>query len=625
MISQCGIAGFSSFKQDFAESTEKFRRILTEMCGVPVRRKTEETQSVLSAHCALAHTIPSGDKRPGEDTRQCTYVGDAGKQAVISWNGEIYNLEELKRELGHEGIVPDGKRAEDLTASEVLLFGYLRYGIAYIEKTNGVFAISLWDEAKEELYLIRDRLGIKPLFYGVNNDSTIVYSSELKGIFAHPQMQPSLSDEGLCEVLALGPARSCGKAVFDGIKDVLPGHFLRWSRDGLSEHAYWKLKAREHEESWEETVEHCRYLLLDAVKMQTKADAPVCSLLSGGIDSSFVTAVCAEEFRKEGKVLDTFSFEFEGSREYFRANAFQPSLDRPYVDQMAAFAGTNHRYLECGNSQLIENLYRAVDARDLPNMADVESSILYFCSLVSDYSKVALTGECADEIFGGYPWFHKEEALTKDGFPWSTDMETRCCLLKEEWTKRLPLADYAHEAYAASVAETPKLDGEDAISGRRREIACLNLRWFMMTLLERMDRAAMYSGITARVPFADYRIVEYLYNVPWEMKAKDGVPKALLRHAAEGILPEEILWRKKNPYPKTYHPEYERRLGQQLLRILDKKGSPVNEFLDADKVRHFIESPKDYGKPWYGQLMAGPQLLAYWLQMNYWFEKVCKM
>lgn len=613
IISMNGICGFSSFTGDYTKEPGQTREILFAMCGVPARRSKDEAELLLTSRCALAHTCPAGKKngRGVPLLKKCLN----GRSAVLSFQGAIFNLPELRQELVSEGI-----ELEDGSEGEVLLLLYLLHGIGYIEKLNGVFALSLWDETENELYLVRDRLGVKPLFYAVNRDSTIVYSSELKGIFAYPGMEPLIGEEGLCEVLALGPARTPGKAVFDGVREVLPGRFLRWNRDGMTEHTYWVLTAEPHEEGFEETVEHCRYLLTDAIRKQMLSDEPICTLLSGGIDSSLVTAVCASEFQKNGRVLDTFSFDFEGSRQYFLANAFQPSLDRPYVDQMVEFAKTNHRYLECDNSQLIENLYRAVDARDLPCMADVESSLVYFCSLVSDYSRVALTGECADEIFGGYPWFHKPESLAKEGFPWPTDMTTRCCLLKDEWVGALPLADYASDACKSSVAQTPKLYGEDEKTARRREIAWLNLRWFMVTLLERMDRAALYSGLEARVPFADYRIVEYLYNVPWEMKAKDGIPKALLRHAAKGILPDEIVWRKKSPYPKTYHPEYERRLGEELLRVLKTPDAPVRQFLDVDKVQKFIASPKDYGKPWYGQLMAGPQLLAYWLQMNYWLE-----
>lgn len=158
------------------------------------------------------------------------------------------------------------------------------------------------------------------------------------------------------------------------------------------------------------------------------------------------------------------------------------------------------------------------------------------------------------------------------------------------------------------------------MEARRREISWLNLNWFMRTLLERMDRTSMYCGLEARVPFADHRIIEYLWNVPWEMKAKDGVAKGLLRHAAKGLLPEEVLWRKKSPYPKTYDKKYEVLLAGQIRELIRDPSAPVMEFLDQKKVETFLKSPSDYGKPWYGQLMAGPQMMAYILQVNFWLS-----
>ena len=339
------------------------------------------------------------------------------------------------------------------------------------------------------------------------------------------------------------------------------------------------------------------------------------------MDSSLVTAICAAELKKQGKILNTFSFDFEGNQKYFRANSFQPSQDRPWVDKMADYCGTNHHYLECDNTELIEYLFRAVDARDLPCMADVESSILYFCSKVVAYNKVTLTGECADEIFGGYPWFHRKEMFETAAFPWSDDMEARQALLKSELIRELPMQEYASAAYERTVRETPVCSEDTPEEQRRREIAYLNLKWFMATLLDRMDRTSMYSGLEARVPLADHRIVEYVWNVPWEMKCPDGLVKGLLRYAGRGKLPDEVLFRKKSPYPKTYHPEYEKRLGEMLFEVMSDPAAPVRSLIDEEKLRRFLATPSDYGRPWYGQLMAGPQMLAYMLQINYWLEK----
>ena len=524
-------------------------------------------------------------------------------------------MPELKKELEKEGVV-----FQTTSDTEVILHGFMLHGEEYIKKLNGIFAIALWDSGKKQLRLIRDRLGVKPLFY-TWADTTLVFSSELKGLFAYPGVTPELDRDGLCEVFALGPAKSYGKGVFKGIQEILPGHCLTLGEDGVSEHAYWKLESRPHTDSFEKTVEKTAWLVEDAVKKQMLSDIPISTFLSGGVDSSLVTSICARELKKQGKVLNTFSFDFKDNNKYFKSNTFQPSQDRPWVEKMAEYAGTNHRFLECDNKAQVDCLFKAVDARDLPCMADVESSMLYFCSQVVEHNKVTLTGECADEIFGGYPWFHKKEAFEGDHFPWSTSMEPRKILLSDDFADSLGMEEYAHAAYEKTIRETPVLLGEDAHEKRRREISYLNLRWFMVTLLDRMDRTSMYSGLEARVPFADHRIVEYVFNVPWSMKCPDGIVKGLLRHAGEGHLPREILWRKKSPYPKTYDPAYEKLLGDRLKEVLADPNAPVRQILDTKKVHAFLESPSDYGKPFYGQLMAGPQMLAYMLQVNYWLEK----
>lgn len=608
----CGIAGFCNLRGEFTKERNKWERLLARMNKVQKRRGPDDEGIFLSPHCGLAHVrLAIIDLLTGHQPMK---KKTGGRTWTIVYNGEIYNMKELRRELQSEGAV-----FETESDTEVILTGYILHGETYIKKMNGIFAVAIWDEGEDTLYLFRDRLGIKPLFYTFL-DNTLIFSSEIKGLLEYPGVKPQVDKEGLCEILALGPAKTYGKGVFRNIKEVLPGHRIRFSKDSLEEQAYWKLESRPHEDSYEKTVEKTAWLVEDAVKKQMLSDIPISTFLSGGVDSSLVTAICAKELKKQGKILNTFSFDFKDNRKYFKANDFQPSEDRPWVDKMVNYSQTNHHYLECDNMELIDYLFQAVDARDLPCMADVESSLLYFCSKVVDYNKVTLTGECADEIFGGYPWFHKQEAFRTEAFPWSSSMEPRKVLLSDDVIQELHLEEYAKQAYEMTIDETPCLEGEDAVERRRREIAYLNLRWFMVTLLDRMDRTSMYNGLEARVPLADHRIVEYIWNVPWQMKCPDGIVKGLLREAGAGKLPDEVLWRRKSPYPKTYHPEYEALLGQRLQEVLADPGAPVRKILDTGKVKKFIESPSDYGKPWYGQLMAGPQILAYMLQVNYWME-----
>lgn len=608
----CGIAGFFNPYTDYMAEESKWQHVLNDMNRTLKRRGPDDEGIYLSSLCGLAHVrLEIIDLLTGQ---QPMVRKKADRECAIIFNGEIYNMKELKTELLREGAT-----FHTTSDTEVILEGYMLHGKDYIKKLNGIFAIALWDSIPGQISLFRDRLGVKPLFYTLT-DQTLVFSSEIKGLFAYPGIKPILDRDGLCEVFALGPAKSYGKGVFKNIQEVLPGHCLTFDRTSCTTEAYWKLESHPHEDSMDKTIEKTAWLLEDAVKKQMLSDIPISTFLSGGVDSSLVTAICARELKKQGKVLNTFSFDFQDNNKYFKSNSFQPSQDRPYVEQMVAFAGTNHHFLECSNQDQIAYLYKAVEARDLPCMADVESSMLYFCSKVTDYNKVTLTGECADEIFGGYPWFHNPKAFQTDAFPWSMSMEPRQILLDDALIRDLRMEEYAHAAYEKTIRETPLLPEDTPEEKRRREIAYLNLRWFMVTLLDRMDRTSMYNGLEARVPLADHRIVEYVFNVPWHMKCPDGIVKGLLRHAGEGLLPKEILWRRKSPYPKTYDPAYEKMLGARLKEVLADPSAPIRTLLDPKKVHAFLDSPSDYGKPWYGQLMAGPQMLAYMLQVNYWLE-----
>ena len=602
-----GIAGFAVKGSNLTGRRQETEAQLLKMSEALLRRGAGGNELWIGEFAALAHR-----KRTAETQRMTRFSG--GYEYAVTLNGELYNQEEVRHDLEAKGW-----KFSTASDAEVILVGYLQYGAQIAEHLNGVFAFAVADGRERALYLFRDRAGVKPLFY-TETDGKLLFSSELKGLFA-AGIRPQIDRQGLNEIFSLGPAKTPGSGVFRGIKEVLPGHWIKYAPEGLYQHCYWKLTSAPHEESWEQTVEHTRFLLLDSIRRQIASEEPVCAFLSGGVDSSLVTAICAEELRKQGKRLTTYSFDFVDNGKNFKASTFQPSRDLPYVQQMVEFLGSDHHYLECGNEDMVECLYKAVEARDLPGMADVDASLLYFCSKVNSSHQVAMTGECADEIFGGYPWFHKQEMLLADAFPWSSNIEPRQQLLREDLIGELGMEAYIRNSYTQSVAQTPVLPGESKEDRRRREITWLNLRWFMQTLLDRMDRTGMYSGLAARVPFADYRIMEYLWNIPWEMKAKDGVVKGLLREAGRGLVPDEILFRRKSPYPKTYDPTYETMLAQQLRELILEGSAPVLQFLDREKTLRFLDAPSDYGKPWYGQLMAGPQMTAYVLQINYWMER----
>ncbi len=609
----CGISGFCNFEQDYLAKRPFWEEILNNMHTRLSHRGNDNCGVWLREHIGLSHArlsirdIANGSQPMVRQVRQAEYA--------IAYNGEIYNTDELLPALRGAGYV-----FETTSDTEVILYAYIHYGETFVSRLNGIFAFAIWDGAKESLLLYRDRAGVKPHFYSIK-ENTLVFGSEPKAVFCHPGFSPAIDQNSLREILGVGPARTPGCGVFSGMREVLPGHYLKYTRAGITDCPYWDLTSAEHTDSYRETVEKVSFLVRDAVRRQMISDVPVCTFLSGGIDSSIVTAIAADYMRAQGETLNTFSFDFTGNDIYFQSNAFQPERDLPYVNHMLKRCRTSHTCLECDQETLADMLLTAVDAKDLPGMTDVDASLLYFCSLVAQHNKVALTGECADEIFGGYPWFYRQELLNRDGFPWSADMEARCVFLNEDVARDLNLAEYSHARYEDTMRRTPVLTGESQEEAKRRRIAYLNIKWFMQTLLDRMDRTSMYSGLEARVPFADHRIMEYVFNVPWEMKYQNGVEKTLLRDACADLLPPELLHRKKSPYPKTYHPGYEQLLTERLSAIVRDPDAPIAPLINRRKAEEFMKSHKELGKPWFGQLMAGPQLMAYFIQINYWMEK----
>jgi asparagine synthase (glutamine-hydrolysing) len=614
-IFMCGIAGFSlaggGYTKTPERETEK-REILIKMREAIAHRGHDQTGEYLRSSVGLSHTrLSIRDLSRG--AQPMIRVKDGSEYAIV-YNGEIYNVDEIA-----PGLQSLGCRFETTSDTEVILQAYMHYGGKCAGMLNGIFAFAIWDGAKQELFLCRDRAGVKPLFYTVAGGE-LIFGSEIKALFAHPAVLPKLNADSFREIFGIGPARTPGCGVFEGISELEPGCTVVFGGEGLRIKRYWQLMAAPHTDSYEETVEKVSFLVRDAIKRQLVSDVPVCAFLSGGIDSSIVTAVAAKELAAQGADLNTFSFDFTGNDKYFVSNAFQPERDRPYVDIMLKRVGTRHTYLECDEEELADLLIVSMRSKDLPGMADIDASLLYFCRLVKRGNKVALTGECADEIFGGYPWFYREELLSADTFPWSRNIDAREELLRDDMRRVLDLREYIGDIYSASAREAPTLEGEPPDEARRRRVSYLNQRWFMQTLLDRMDRASMHSGLEARVPFADHRLIEYLFNVPWDFKFRDGVEKHLLRSATADLLPPELLYRKKSPYPKTYNPGYESILRDRLRAVIENPAEPLNLLVDAERVREFLGQPADYGKPWFGQLMAGPQMMAYLLQLNDWLK-----
>ncbi|TYS15865.1 asparagine synthase (glutamine-hydrolyzing) [Rossellomorea vietnamensis] len=606
----CGITGWINFRKDLRNS----RGILETMTETLSKRGPDDSNVWLDTHAAFGHkrlTVvdPEGGKQPMAKEAE-------GYRFVICYNGELYNTEDIRKVLISKGYTFKGH-----SDTEVLLTSYIEWREDCVQHLNGIFAFAVWDSEKQQVFIGRDRLGVKPFFF-TERDSGLLFGSELKALLAHPSIPAEVNREGLSDLLGLGPSRSPGSGVFKGVKELRPGHALIFSKNGLKVWRYWNVKSGQHTDSFDETVEKVGFLVKDSITRQLISDVPLCTFLSGGLDSSAITAIAAEAFKKEGKGrLHTYSIDYEGNDEHFKSNKFQPDSDSKWINLMSDTFNTVHHNCIITQEKLKNYLTEAVHVRDLPGMADVDSSLLWFCREIKNEFTVGLSGECADEIFGGYPWFHNEDDFNRKGFPWMRSVEERQSLLKADLRKKLNLEEYVLSKYNETVAETPALEGETPIEAKRRELFYLNIIWFMTTLLDRKDRMSMGASLEVRVPFADHRLVEYVWNIPWKWKMHEDREKGILRKALEGTLPDEVLYRKKSPYPKTHHPVYTSLVKNWLEEILEDKSSALYELFDHGKLKSLVETNGEAFKtPWFGQLMTGPQLLAHLAQMHVWFK-----
>lgn len=563
-------------------------------------------QDTALIHTRLAVIDPEGGAQP-------MHLSWAGEHYTIVYNGEIYNADEIRKELMRHGHSFLGH-----SDTEIVLHAYAQWGEHAPEKLNGIFAFAVWTENENRLFLARDRIGVKPLFFKEHKGG-LLFASEIKTILRYPDVHAELDSTGAAEILLLGPGRTPGSGVFRGIKEIEPGCFAVYEGSRLSIRRYWKLTDREHTESFPETAEHVRYLVTDAIRRQMVSDVPIGTFLSGGLDSSLISAVCAKEFEKGCKKLTTFSVDYVDNEKYFQPGKFQPNSDGHYIRVMCEALHNDQNWTVLTTDDLVSSLESATDARDLPGMADVDFSLLAFCGRIRRKVKVALSGECADEIFGGYPWYRDPEVRALDGFPWAQNTAQRAGLINPDIIGNIDPEEFVRERYRQTCEESDILPGTSAEERRIKEMVNLNHRWFMQTLLDRKDRMSMYWGLEVRVPFCDYRIAEYMYGVPWKYKDYNGHEKGLLRKAMEGVLPEEVLWRKKSPYPKTFDPKYASAMYGRLNGLLEKKDAPLFMLVRPEEVKTLMHS--DFTWPWYGQLMKGPQTAAYLLQINYWLEK----
>ena len=609
----CAIGGILGFGNDYLKIVGDKSARAEAMIRALKRRGPDsdgvyDRGGVLMIHTRLAVIDPENGAQPMIMRRE-------GGELALVYNGELYNTGELRREL-----ISLGHEFSTASDTEVVLHSFAEWGADCVKRFNGIFAFAVWDSAAGELFLARDRAGVKPLFFSLR-DGVLYFASEIKGLFA-AGVPARLGAEGVREIMLIGPARTCGCGVFEGVEELRPAECAFFGKGGMRRMNYWDMSDGGTEPvdvPFEEARDRAADLVIDAILRQTVSDVPLCTFLSGGLDSSLISSVTSRRFAEEGKKLHTFSVEYRDNGKYFRAGRFQPDADDEYIEEMVRYLGTEHHRVVIDTPELVEALYTATEARDLPGMADVDSSLLLFCKAVRGFSTVALSGECADEIFGGYPWYRDPGIRMKEGFPWSQSTAYRASLLRGEYLEGCAPERYVAEKYLSTCAKVTEIC-PDPLEKRMREMMRLNTDWFMQTLLDRKDRMSMYWGLEVRVPFCDHRIMEYLYRVPWGYKDHRGREKGLLREAAggRGLLPGKVLWRKKSPYPKTHNPSYEAAVRARLAEELSQTDCPVLRILRRSEIEKLMKHGQHTA--WYGQLMNDPQIMAYIIQINHWLR-----
>lgn len=553
-------------------------------------------------HTRLAIIDPEGGVQPmALDWR--------GRSYILVYNGELYNTEELRNSLRAQGHEFRGH-----SDTEVVLHAYAQYGDDCLQYFNGIFSFAVWERQRKRLFLARDRIGVKPLFFKLHQGG-LLFASEIKTILSYPGVRARLDEEGASQLILLGPGRLPGSGVFQDVQEMEPGCCGVYMGGKITVRRYWKLMDREHRESFEETAAYVHYLVQDSITRQMVSDVPIGTFLSGGLDSSIISAVCAGQMKDRGELLHTFSVDYENNDRFFVSNKFQPNSDGTYIRHMQEYLDTIHHWTVLTPENLINVLEEATIARDLPGMADVDFSLLAFCGEIRQEVKVALSGECADEIFGGYPWYRDPEVRALEGFPWAQNTGERKALLSSRIS--VNAEEYVLDAYRQTCQQSDILPGTSDMERRMKEMVNLNFRYFMQTLLDRKDRMSMYHGLEVRVPFCDYRIAEYLYGVPWEFKDNKGMEKGLLRYAIGNLLPESVRYRKKSPYPKTFDPQYEQLVKARLEALLTQD-IPLWHLVRKEKVQEILTEELRW--PWYGQLMRRPQIMAFLLQMDFWLK-----
>jgi len=602
----CGIAGFVDNMKVINDKDEVIKAMAASLKERgPDDEGIYDSDYITLIHRRLAVVDIENGKQPMIE--ECN-----GEKYVLVYNGELYNADEIRKKMVLEGV-----KFKTKSDTEVVLKAFIKYNEKSLNMFNGIFAFAIYMEKSKKLFLARDKMGVKPLFYYFKN-RTLIFASQIRTMLLANVIKRQIDDEGLKQLFMLGPGRVHGSGIIKDVFELKRGHYLVYQNNSIDVKKYWDVEAKKNNDTLTELIEKTRYLVEDSIRRQLISDIPLATFLSGGLDSSIISKIASDYFKEKNIKLTTFSINYIDNDKYFKKSIFQPDSDEEYIEIMKNYISSNHKNVCLDNQNVADVLGESCFMRDLPGMADIDSSLLLFCKEIKKDYSVALSGECADELFGGYPWYYNKEILYNEAFPWSTDLSIRDFVLKQGLIQNG--REYVAEKYQEEIKNVSYLEDDTPEEKRMREMFMLNINWFMQTLLERKDKMTMASGLEVRVPFCDDRIVDLAYNMPWKYKYLNQREKGILRKAFEDKLPEKIIKRKKSPYPKTFNPIYMKAVSEKLLKILNAPKSRINELVNKENLIELINNPNVVKVPWYGQLMRTPQIFAYLIQVEYWLE-----
>lgn len=609
----CGIVGAFSFKNSPFEITENY---------IATMRDT------------MAHRGPDGagawvsrDKKVGLGHRRLSIIdlsttanqpmSNADGSLQVVFNGEIYNHADIRKELKQAGV---SKWKTDHSDTEVILHAFERWGIECLHKFRGMFAIGLWDAKKRELWLVRDRIGVKPLYYSLHH-GRLTFASEIKALLKDPDQKRAVHEEAFYHYLSF-LTTPAPQTLFDGIQKLPPATWLKVREDGTSEQSrYWDVW--DHTKpltgvSEEEIAERLLAELRTAVKLRKVSDVPVGVFLSGGIDSSTNAALFSEG---ENQKVKTFSIGYEGTYQ-----SYQNELH--YARQMADLVGAEYHERLLNIDDLMDFLPRMVQLQDEPIADPVCVPVYYVSKLARDNGVIVCqVGEGSDELFWGYPsWKTALDLQKMDNWPvpnflkklglaglrmmgkdgsvhyeklrrgsldqpvfWGgaeafTEVEKKKLLSPRlrgklgaltSWEALAPI----HARFQAKAWEKSPLNWMSYLD--------LNLR-LPELLLMRVDKMSMGVSLEGRVPFLDHKFVELAMSIPEAVKTRGGVHKYILKKAVRGLIPDELIDRPKQGFGVPVYEWFFDKLGEKTKKELEEFCGKT-DFLDRDEVFRHIE------------------------------------